>query len=312
MSGTSNWKDRQVLVTGSSGFIGQAVCREFLGAGATVHGARRSRPSPPGVHDHVFELNQPESFDRICQEVGPDLIVHLASPVDPERNPTDPDTIQNAILSGTTHIAKRCAQERIRLVITGTCEEYGDGPAPFDESQVPQPVSPYSQAKAESTRAVMAMVENDGLQATVLRPFLTYGPGQTSNRLIPTAIRAALGNAAFPMTDGEQTREFTHIEDMARGIVSTCVPATLGRILNLGSGDEHRVRDVVQRIFELCGSDPNLVQYGAIDRRVGENPRFVGNHSQARFLLDFSPSIPLDSGLRDTIEFWRSGEHAAG
>ena len=79
------------------------------------------------------------------------------------------------------------------------------------------------------------------LRATVVRPFLTYGPGQTSPRLIPTAIRAALKGEGFDATDGKQTREFNYVEDMAQAFLAAGCSEAEGPLLNLGGGEEHRV-----------------------------------------------------------------------
>ena len=113
----------------------------------------------------------------------------------------------------TERVAQACLQADVRLVHVGTCEEYGDGPCPFYEDQLPQPVSPYSTAKVAATLRVLALHRTRGLRVTVARPFLTYGPGQTGDRLIPAAIRAALGGTPFAMTEGRQTREVNYVED---------------------------------------------------------------------------------------------------
>ena len=307
-------KISRVLVTGASGFLGGAVCRALLAQGHTVHGTWLNHPVPPGVTPHRVEFkdgNATGGWSAAFSRAAPDLVLHLAAPVQPERVPADAD-LASAIVGGTRQVAASCLAAGTRLLVAGTCDEYGDGPAPFVEDQPPQPVSPYSQAKAQATFEVLEQIQCEGLRATVVRPFLTYGPGQSGPRLVPSAIDAALSRTPFSMTDGTQTREFTHVDDMARALVSACVPEAVGLLLNLGSGDEHTVHHVVQRIFALCGAPLSLVQSGSLPRRHGEVDRFVGDHSRARAVLSFRPRIPLDAGLQDTINARRGHAAAAG
>jgi len=242
---------------------------------------------------------------------APDLVVHLAAPVQPERMPADAD-LASAIVGGTRQVAASCLAAGTRLLVAGTCDEYGDGPAPFAEDQLPQPISPYSEAKAQATLEVLEQTRNKGLRATVVRPFLTYGPEQRGPRLVPSAIDAALSRTPFSMTDGTQTREFTHVDDMARALLSACAPKAEGLLLNLGSGDEHTVQHVVQRVFALCGAPLSLVQSGSLPRRQGEVDRFVGDHRQARAVLSFRPGVSLEAGLQHTIAARRGHAAAAG
>jgi len=264
-----------VLVTGSGGFIGGEVLRQ-------VPGALGSR--------------DPAAIRR----ERPDLVIHCASPVDPSRD-ADDDAMRAGVLELSLAVAEACRAVDARLVHVGTCEEYGDGPAPFHEDQPPRPVSPYSRWKAEATRRVLAL---EGLRVTVARPFLTYGPGQRGPRLIPSAIRAALAGHDFDMTPGTQTREVNFVEDIARGLLACRSEAVIGRIVNIGGGPEVRVIDLVRRIFELCDADPERIRT-VRPQRSGEVPRFVGDHRRARDLLGHRPRVDLDEGLARTIEALR-------
>jgi len=310
MSQDLRWKDTRVLVTGAGGFLGGAVSRRLLNQGARVHGTFHSpaRPVPAGITGHPMELTEPEGLEALIAACEPDVVIHLAAPIQLTRDPAAFPPMTDAILRATDAVARACLRQRARLLYAGTCEEYGDGEAPFLESQAPRPVSPYSAAKAAASHWVGCLSRTTALEAVVVRPFLTYGPGQRGSRLIPSAVRAALEGRAFPMTDGLQTREVNYVEDMARGItLAAGAGAAVGRLLNLGGGPELTVLSLVQRIFALCEADPALVRPGALSRRAGEvATRFVGDHALARSLLGFSPEVSLDEGLRRTIQATRS------
>jgi len=269
---------------------------------------------PQGVTPHRVEFNGEPctgGWEEAFSQAAPNLVVHLAAPVQPERIPADA-ALTAAIVGGTRLVTASCLAAGTRLLVAGTCDEYGDGPAPFVEDQPSRPISPYSEAKAQATLEVLKKTRQEGLLATVVRPFLTYGPGQTGPRLIPTAIDAALSRAPYSMTDGTQIREFTHVEDMVRALLSACIPEAIGQLLNLGSGDEHSVRHVVQRIFTLCEAPLSLVNFGGLPRRRGEVERFVGDHGRARALLTFRPQVSLDAGLTHTIHARRGHAAVAG
>ena len=271
----------RALVTGASGFIGQVLVRQLQARGDTVR---------------TWSRGQPLALD------GVDVVFHLAAPVDPSRT-ADWNTMLEGIVVLTEQVAQACLLADVQLVHVGTCEEYGDGPAPFHEDQLPQPVSPYSTAKAAATMRVLALHRSHGLRVTVARPFLTYGPGQRGARLIPAAIASALGGTPFPMTEGTQTREVNFVDDIAAGLMACAAPEAVGRILNIGGGPELTVYALVKRIFETAGADPALVQRGARPSRSGETARFVGNHQRARLLLGHAARVSLGEGLRRTIEY---------
>ncbi|HJN72684.1 MAG TPA: NAD-dependent epimerase/dehydratase family protein [Myxococcota bacterium] len=274
-----NLSSAVVTVTGAGGFIGGEVVRLAHAAGAEVHHTR-----------------DPEAI----LQLPPDLVIHCAAPVDPSRD-ADEALMHRGIVELSVAVAEACRETGARLVHVGTCEEYGDGPAPFREDQPPSPVSPYSRCKVEATQRLRQM---PGLRVTVARPFLTYGPGQRGPRLIPSAIRAALASRTFEMTAGTQTREFNFVEDIARGLLACRDDRVEGLVVNIGGGPELRVIDVVRRIFGLCGAELDLIRTTRAPR-IGEVERFLGDHERARRLLAHQPRIGLEEGLARTIEALR-------
>jgi nucleoside-diphosphate-sugar epimerase len=199
-----------------------------------------------------------------------------------------------------------CETRSLPIVVAGTCEEYGDQQAPFHEDLPTRPVSPYSTAKAELNAWILNRIQAEGLGATIVRPFLTYGPGQISPRLIPTAIQAALKGDGFDATTGLQTREFNFVTDMALALMAAADPAVAGQILNLGGGEERSLREVVEEIYRLAGADSKRVNWGSIPHRTGEATRFFGEHSRFERQLKHRPKMNLTDGLRATITWWRS------
>lgn len=265
---------------------------------------RRAAP-PEGVQAWPLDLRRPEALARVLREARPEVVFHLAAEVDVSREPGRfPEAAQDLLLV-SDRVARACLAQDLRLVAVGTCEEYGDGPAPFREDQAPRPVSPYSAAKVATAAWLSTLQRTAGLRHTWVRPFLTYGPGQRSGGLIPSACRAALTGQPFPMSAGTQTREVNYVEDIARGLVRCARGGLEGETLNLGGGPELPVRAIVERIFAIAGADPELIRIGALPARAGEASRFHGAHVRAQALLGHRPEVPLEEGLRRTLDWWR-------
>lgn len=300
------FRGKRVLVSGASGFLGTALSRALLAEGAVVDGTYCTGSVPQGVTGHYWEMGAGEASAELIEAARPDWVFHLASPVVLKRDPALLEGLQRQIVAGGKALALACEAQRIPVVVAGTCEEYGDQQAPFHEDLPARPVSPYSTAKAELNAWILHRIQAESLRATIVRPFLTYGPGQRSARLIPTAIQAALKGEGFDATTGLQTREFNFVTDMALALMAAADPQVEGQILNLGGGEERSLREVVEEIYRLAGADSGRVNWGAIPHRAGEVNRFYGDHSCFQKQLKHRPQMGLTDGLRATIAWWRS------
>ena len=301
----TNWLGRTVMVTGASGFLGGAVARLLLELGAQVHGTGCCRLPGEGVIAHRMRL--PDEVEPVFAAVKPEVIFHLASPVDLARDPALYTRLREGVLDGSAAVAAMALRLGARLVQVGTCEEYGAAEAPFSETLAPAPVSPYSALKAAATDWALMLHRTVGLKVGVVRPFRGYGPGDQSS-VISAAARAALLKRPFEMTDGAMVREWNHVDALAEGIVAAGAhPDAVGRVVNIGGGPRVSVIDVVRRVFRLAGADEELIRVGALPRRSGEIERFWGDHSLARSLWGEITQPELDEGLSDTLD-WLASE----
>ena len=304
----------RVLVTGGAGFIGRHLVQSLVRRGDTVAVVGRRRREalpegtlPAGVAYHTADLGEADAAGRLLAELRPEVVFHLASAVDVARDLAHLEAQVRSTQMAAVHVARACLVQGVgRLVHVGTCEEYGNGPAPFRESQDPAPVSPYSAAKAAATAFVRMLCSAFGLRAVVVRPFLTYGPGQTAALLVPALIQSALAGRDFPMTGGEQTREFNYVDDIVAGLLR-CAEAdgVEGLVLNLGCAEPRRIRDVAALVLDLMGN-PVRAELGKLPYRPGETWEFYCDNTRARQLLGWSPQVALEEGLRRTIAWYRA------
>ncbi len=176
---------------------------------------------------------------------------------------------------------------------------------PFVESQREMPVSPYSLSKVAATHLGQMLYRTSGLPVVTLRPFLVYGPGQSTDMFIPSLIRHCLEKKDFRMTAGDQTRDFVYSDDLIDAYLRAAFSSSArGEVINVGSGAEYLIRDIAEKILQKMGEPIKLI-IGAIEKRKGEAEHFFCNNKKAYDVLGWRPSIGIDEGLDRTIAWFR-------
>ena len=304
-------RNTRVLVTGISGFIGSHLARRLVAEGAEVYGLVRNSSNLRRIGDlknqidlHCADLTDFELVRKVVQGIKPQKVFHLAAYVNVSRSFEVIDEMVDVNIKGTLNLLKALNETGYDCFInTGTCEEYGDNPVPFQEEQIPNPVSPYSASKVATTIFCQMLHKTKGLPIITLRPFLTYGPEQESNMLIPSLIKKALKGEALEITEGEQTREFNYVDDIVDGFIKAAIiPGAIGEIINIGNGLEYKIRGVVELILKLMNSrlKPKV---GALAYRPGETWHFYCDNTKAKEILGWKPKVSLEDGLKMTINW---------
>jgi UDP-glucose 4-epimerase len=209
------------------------------------------------------------------------------------------------------------------FVNTGTCYEYGHNTPPPSvppnlgrpggqhEDQMIDPINAYATSKSAAWLFCNMYYRTRSYPIVTMRPFTVYGPRQNPRALIPQVILSALRGEDFEMTGGEQTRDFTYVDDVVEGYIrASFSEKAIGQTINLGTGEEHAVKDVVLKVLELMGH-PVRPLIGALPYRPGEIWRLYADSSKARRLLGWQPQVGLEDGLKKTIE-WYTEQFKAG
>ncbi len=299
-------RNASVLVTGGTGFVGRHLVNMLRSEGAEVTLlTRRAAPAEPDdVRTVIGDLADTNSLRDAVTAASPDIVIHLAGYTDPVRDLARSSQAMSENLTATMALAE-AAQGIRAFVHAGTGEEYGRQPAPFSEDLPPSPLSPYSASKLATTLWLKMMHDSFGFPAVTCRVFLAYGPGQAPPKLIPSAIAAALKGEDFPMTSGRQNREFTYVDDLCDALIrAATIPAAHGQILNIGTGEQMQISEVVHLIYDLSESrgQPLL---GAIPDRPNDMQEYAADISRAKAVLGWEPHTSLDTGLRRTIDWAR-------
>jgi nucleoside-diphosphate-sugar epimerase len=309
-----NWDGKRVLVTGAEGFIGSHLVKRLLKEGASVHALVKKGSSLWRIQDSIdrmliveSDITDPDALKSVIPPSNPQIVFHLAALVDVSRSWELMLPLAETNILGTLHLLLALRDCRLDAFIhTGSSEEYGDAPSPITETQRESPISPYSFSKVAGTHLCRMAAKTFELPVTVVRLFPTYGPFQDGSMFIPSAIRDLLSRKEFKMSPGEQIREFTYVDDVVDAYlaVAACAGAR-GEILNVGCGMPYRLRDVAALIGDLVGGQ-GTVRIGALPYRHGEGMVCYCSSRKMRELTGWSPKVPLEQGLRATINWYAS------
>jgi NAD dependent epimerase/dehydratase len=306
---------RPVVVTGAGGFIGSHLVEALIHEGASVRAfARYNSRSDPGL----LQLLTPEllaevdvafgdirDVEAIAQAVsGRDLVFHLAALIAIPYSYRNPRDYFETNVLGTLNVAQACRAHDTRLVHTSSSEVYGSAQTvPISESHALVGQSPYSASKIGADHLVESFHRSFGLPATILRPFNTYGPRQSARAVIPTIIAQGLAGDTIRLGSLSPTRDFTYVTDTVDGFLAAArAEATIGRTLQLGTGEEISIGDLVETIGRVLGRELRVEQE---DERVrppnSEVMRLVSNNSLMSGLTGWQPRHGLEEGISATV-----------
>jgi dTDP-glucose 4,6-dehydratase len=309
----------KLLVTGGAGFIGSNFIRHLLESNKGYAVVNYGKLTYAGnVANLDFVATHPDyTFVRgdICDAAaleaamrGCDAVVHFAAESHVDRSIYEPSPVIQTNITGTFVLLDVSRKLSIpRLVHVSTDEVYGDIPAnTFADEDFPlRPSSPYSTSKAAADLLVLSYVRTYGLPAIITRSSNNYGPYQFPEKLLPLMITNAFQDKPLPIYgDGKQQREWLHVEDNCRGILTVLENGKLGEVFNIGGLDVTGNLSLVRDLLRLVGKPDALISY--VQDRPGHDRRYALTCKKIETQLGWKPAISLDDGLSQTIEWYRS------
>jgi nucleoside-diphosphate-sugar epimerase len=293
-----------VLVTGAAGFVGNAAARRLLAAGRPVHllthgdaGAWRLRGLPGSPRIEQADVREAAAVRALVARIRPAVVVHAATHGAYPRQ-SDARAILETNVLGTLHLFEAAAAAGARLFVNlGSSSEYGFRREPMAETDRLEPNSVYAVAKAAQTHLATLFARERGLAAVTLRLFSVYGPWEEPTRLVPTLIRRVRAGEALDMAAPDTARDFVYVDDVLDVLLDFDRLATLGgEVVNVASGVESRLRDVVAAAERALGR-PAAVRWGAMPARRWDSDRWQADVSKTRRLLGWSARHDLASGI---------------
>lgn len=320
-----------VVITGCAGFIGSHLVDAYLQRGDTVIGVdnfctssmRNLESAQRQAKFTLISHDVSRDYPALCQQVRAataqaDAVLHFASPASPIDYANLPLETLHVNSNGTEMCCRLANDLGAVLVYASTSEVYGD---PSVHPQVEtyngnvNPVGPrscYDEGKRFGEAIITAYGKTQQLEYSIIRIFNTYGPRMRAHdgRVVPNFIQQALQR--LPLTiygDGSQTRSLCYVDDLVRGIMACAqTPSARGTVLNLGNPHEITMLELARHICLVAGSE---VVVERRDLPVDDPQRRCPNIERANSLLAWNPQVPLDEGLRRTVEFFRQKEAEA-
>jgi len=287
-------------VTGANGFLGRHLVDRLNQHGVIIHAVSRSiPPSANGVRWVQGDLTDGDWVQELVTRIKPEVIYQLASASQggPDSQFVLP-TFDNDLRSTVNVLlaAKTCGCNRV--ILAASLEEPVHDGRPITIS------SPYAAAKASCTYYGLMFHQLYGVPVTLLRLFMTYGPGQKVHKLIPYSILSLLKGEPPRISSGLRMVDWVYVQDVIGAFVSAAVrPEVVGTVIDLGSGCLVPVREVVNEIHRLIPRSPAPL-LGALPDRMMETVRCADTEFATR-ILNWKATTALPDGLSQTIEWYR-------
>ena len=298
------------LITGAAGFLGSSLANQLAREGHQVRGIDDlSTGDPqalvPDVHFTRGDVNDRPKLWTLLQEV--DVVYHLAARVSVPESVLYPRDYNNVNVGGTVALMEAMRDVGVRrVVLASSGAVYGDlGVQTLTESITPNPRSPYAVSKLAAEYYVRTIGRLWGIETVSLRIFNAYGPGQhlpaSHPPVVPHYLKQALrGGTLVAHGDGSQTRDYVYVDDVVSALVAAATaPNINGLDINVGSGVETSIRDLIKTVLDVTGSKAEVI-YNA--QTSGGVSRMRADLTLAQEKLSYRPSIKLDDGLRLTIK----------
>jgi UDP-glucose 4-epimerase len=303
-------KAMNFLITGAAGFLGAKLANYLVREGHQVRGLDDLSAGHPEVlvPDILFtrgDVNDRPKLWTMLQEV--DCVYHLAARVSVPESVLYPREYNATNVGGTVTLMEAMRDVGVRRVVfISSGAVYGDqGEQPLNENAQPNPRSPYAVSKLAGEYYVRTIGDLWKIETVILRVFNAYGPGQnlpaSHAPVIPNFLRQAVRGSSMVMHgEGNQTRDYVYVDDVVSGMISAATaPGINHMILNIGSGVETSIRELVRMVMEVSGIKGDAILNPRSDPGVS---RMRADISLAREKLGYQPRITLEQGLRMTLE----------
>jgi len=328
----------KILITGGAGFIGSAVVRQAVTAGhevvnldALTYAACLDNVAPVADSPlYTFvqaDIRDRKAIDAALETHKPDAIMHLAAESHVDRSIDGPGDFIETNITGTYNMLEAARSfwvaqgkpDAFRFHHISTDEVFGSLPADkdvmFTEDTPYDPRSPYSASKASSDHLVRAWHETYGLPVVMTNCSNNYGPYHFPEKLVPVVILNALAGKDLPIYGkGDNIRDWLYVEDHADALLLVVQKGAVGRSYNIGGENERTNLELVQTLCEIldakrpktAGSYADQITFVA--DRPGHDARYAIDPTRIRAELNWRPSVTVEQGLEQTVEWYLDNE----
>lgn len=299
-----------ILITGGAGFIGSHLAATFVPDNdvhildALTTGVRSNVPEKATFIDG--DLRDNDTLSRVMADV--DLVFHEAALVSVQQSIEDPQTSHDINAKATLSLLEAARNQDARVVLASSAAIYGHPEVvPIAETDPKEPTSPYGLDKLAVDHYARLYGDLYDLETVALRYFNAYGPGQVAgdySGVISIFIDQALsGNDITIHGEGDQTRDFVYIDDIAQANLRASTTNAVGKAYNIGTGSSVTIRELAELIQDITDTSSDIVH---TESRSGDIEHSEADISQAQKRLNYEPTVSLRDGLKQTIDWYRS------
>jgi UDP-glucose 4-epimerase len=298
------------LITGAAGFLGSSLANHLAREGHQVRGLDDLSTGDPQALAPDVHFTRGDVADRpklwtLLQDV--EVVYHLAARVSVPESMVYPRDYNSVNVGGTVALMEALRDVGIkRVVLASSGAVYGDlDQQPLDETLTPLPRSPYAVSKLAAEYYVRTIGSLWNIETVSLRIFNAYGPGQhlppSHPPVVPHFLQQGLrGGTLVAHGTAEQSRDYVYVDDVVSAMVAaSTAPGVNGLVINIGSGMETTIKDLVRLVLDVVGSNSNVVYH---TQSSGGVTRMKADLNLAREKLRYQPSIKLEEGLRLTLK----------
>lgn len=317
-------KRKNILVTGSEGFIGSHLVEKLLRLNYNVKvlvqynsfnsiGWLRDikKDLRKKLNLTFGDLRDPQCTDKICKNI--DVVFNLAALISIPYSYNSTKSYIDTNVLGTNNILHSAMKFKVKKFIqTSTSEVYGTPKkVPIKEDHPLNAQSPYAATKIASDQLALSFYLSFGLPVTVIRPFNTFGPRQSLRAIIPTIIDQFIDekNKILKLGAINTKRDFNFIDDIVDGFIKTINKRSIdGEVINIGSGKEHSIKEIIQIVQKITGRNLKFVQEKVrIRPKKSEVQRLLASNKKALKLLNWKPKYSnkksFENAIKTTIDW---------
>ncbi|MGH6692759.1 MAG: NAD-dependent epimerase/dehydratase family protein, partial [Gammaproteobacteria bacterium] len=278
------------------------LCTRLAALGSDAYGVTccAEPPRRPGLTWVRADLTDPHDVRTAIRDIAPDVVFHLAGSVTGQRSVDQVVPTMTGNLVSTVHLLAAITAAKVRrVVLAGSMEE------PDQDIDGPVPGSPYAASKWASSGYARMFHAVYSVPVVTARLTMVYGPGQWDlTKLLPYVITSLFAGTSPAVSSGRRQIDWVFVDDVVEGLLAAAsAPGTDGQSLDIGSGMLISIRDTLEQIGRLVGSDLPI-RFGAIPDRPIERPR-AARTAATRSLTGWSAATPLAEGLRQTVTWYR-------
>lgn len=317
-----NLKNKKIFITGAEGFIGSHLLELLIKEGAQITSMVQynsfnkwgwidtfSKEIKDNMNIVLGDIRDFDGLNKIIR--GNEIIFHLAALIAIPYSYQSPMAYVKTNIEGTLNVLESARVNGLEKIIhTSTSETYGTAEyVPIDEKHPLKGQSPYSASKIAADKIAESYFCSYNLPIVTARPFNTYGPRQSARAIIPTIISQILsGQKKIYLGDLTPTRDFNYVKDTARGFIEISKSdEVIGEVLNIGTGQEISMHDLVKKIIEIIGTEVEIIRdESRIRPQKSEVKRLLASNKKIIEKTNWKPEYTIEDGLEETINWIRN------